>query len=372
MATLTQNFEEAIGILMPDYMRRTVETSGDPLLKAFPIGYVDSDQVLYDQWENNYGLTPLRGLGSAPDVVRFNGWKRYTVQPGYWGQTTVLEEEEITKGVQPGTLADPMVPADRLSLLAIDSAVMFLNRVRQLVSSQLATGVIDVQDAKGRRFQYQIEGYSNQLKTPGTAWFTNASTATPIQDALAWKAQLQKGTDSRFGYGSKWLMNSNTLAEFFAIAQIISTYKLDYGGSVLGLAKYNEQVAGDSDKKGFVLPQIEVYDEGYYPTPEDAIAKTNWTYFIPNRTILWVGTRPAGQQLGQFQLTRHAGLVGQEGTGRYPSVAVDQENTTGIENGLYVRAHYQNKQPHQYEFELGANGLPVVFYPSAFASISYT
>ena len=372
MASLTQNFEHALGILMPDYMRRAITTSGDPLLKAFPIGYVDSDQVVYDQWENNYGLTPLRGLGSVPDVVKFNGWKRYTVQPAYWGQTTFLTEEEITKGVQPGTLADPMKPADRLTLIAVDSSVMLLNRIRQLVSGQLATGVIDIQDAQGRRFQYQIEGYSNQLKVPSTAWFTNATTATPIQDTLAWKAQLQKGTDSRFGFGSKWLMNSNTLAEFFGISQIISTYKLDYGASILGLAKYNEQVAGDSDKKGFVLPQIEIYDEGYYPTAADAIAKTNWTYFVPNRTILWIGTRPDGQQLGQFQLTRHAGLVDTEGTGRYPSVPVTDEDTTGIGQGLYVRAHYHNKQPHQFEFELGANGLPVVFYPSSFAAISYT
>lgn len=369
---LTQNFEHAIAVLMPDYMRQAIKAKGDPLLAVAPFGYVDASKVVYDQWETNFGLTPLRGLGGVPDVVSFNGWKRYTAEPGYFGQTTLLEEGEITQGVQPGTLADPIKVGDRLSMIALDSSAMVLNRVRKLVADQLATGKIDITDASGRRLQYQMEGYSSQIKVPGTAWYSNASTATPIQDTLGWKAQLQKGTDSRFGFKSKWLMNSNTLAEFFSIAQIISTYKLDYGGSVLGLAKYNEQVAGDSDKKGFVLPQIEVYDEGYYPTAADAIAKTNWQYFIPNRTILWPGTRPDGQLAGQFQLTRHAGLVEQDGAQSYPSVSVKDEDATDLGKGLYVRCHYHNRQPHRYEFEVGYNGLFVPYYPSAFAAITYT
>jgi len=374
MATLTQNFEQVIGMLMPDLMRIAADVDGDPILKAFPFGYVDSDKVLYDQWENNYGLTPLRGLGGKPDVITFNGWKRYTADPAYFGQTTLLEEGEITKGVQPGSIGDRINVGDRLGVFMQDTSTMILNRCRKSAADLMATGKIDITDTDGRRFQYQLENYSNQLKTPagGAQWFTNATTATPIQDTLNWKAQLQKGTDSRFGFGSKWLMNSNTLAEFFGIAQIIATYRLDYGASVLGLAKYNEQVAGDTAKQGFSLPQIEVYDMGYYPTPTDAINKTNWSYFIPNRTILWIGTRPQGQRIAQWQLTRHAGLAEEGGAKSYPDVTVSGEDKADIGKGLYVRCHYQNRQPHQYELEAGLNGLPVAFYPSAFAAVSYT
>ncbi|AMV24582.1 hypothetical protein VT84_09315 [Gemmata sp. SH-PL17] len=370
MATLTQNFQEAIGILMADYARRAAKSRGDAILSAFPFSYVDSAKVYWDQWETNFGLTPLRGMGAKPDVVQFNGWKRYFADPAYFGQTTLLEEGEITAGVEPGTLGDPINVANRLGIYMTDTATMILNRARKSAADLWATGKIDITDTRGRRFQYQVDNYAGQIKVPGTAWKSSNTTATPIQDALGWKAALQKGTDSRFGRGSKWLMNSNTLTDFFSITQIISTYKLDYGGSILGLAKYNAEIAGQSGDDGFVLPQIEIYDEGYYPTAADAIAKTNWTYFVPNQTILWQGTRPEGQQRAQWQLTRHAGLV-EQGKGGFDEVSIGGDDAD-IGKGLYVRCHYNNKQPHGYELESGWNGLPVMFFPSAFAVITYT
>lgn len=368
MTALTQNFELAVSVLMPDYMRGALEVAGDPLLKAFPFGYVDSDKVLYDQWETNFGLIPLRGLGAKPDVITLNGWKRYIADPAYFGQTTFLEEGEITKGVEPGTVGSAVKIGDRLGLYMIDTTTMILNRARKSIADLLATGKIDILDSAGRRFQYQLENYSAQIKVPAVAWFTNAGTASPIQDMLGFQAQLQKGTDSRFGSDSVLLANSNTIAEFFGIGQIINTYRSDYGATVNGLEVFNKQLAS---KQGFTLPQIERYDQGYYPTAADAIAKTNWQYFIPNRTLLWVGTRPGGQQMAQWQLTRHAGLV-EQGTSQYPEVSGVTSDKPDIGKGLYVRCHYHNRMPHQYELEAGVNGLPVAFFPSAFGAITYT
>ena len=378
MAALLQNFtqyaEGYLNVLMPDYMRRAAKIAGDPLLEHFAPGYVDSDEVLWDQWENIGGLIPLRGLGGKPDVVPMNGWKRYTAQPGYFGQTTLLEEGEITKGVQPGTIGDPMKVADRLSLFMMAFAKQTLDRWRKLIADMLCTGKIDLQDATGRRLQYQIDGYANQIKVPATAWLTSATTATPVQDLLNLQQQLQFGTDSRFGADSVLLANSKTIAQFFSIAQIIGTYKTDYGATVNGLEAFNKTIAGEAAKQGFTLPKIVRYDEGYYATQAAAKAqdKTQFNYFIPNQTFLWLGTRPAGDKPAQFQLTRHAGLATTSDARDYPEVDVDEQDAAEIGKGLYVRCHYQNRMPHQYELEAGFNGMPVVFFPSAFAALTYT
>lgn len=370
MTALAANFQAAVKTLMPDYMRRAIDAKKNPILRVFAPGFNDAAKVFWDQWETNFGLTPLRGLGGKPDVVQFTGWKRYFADPAYFGQTSLLEEGEVTAGVEPGTLGEPMDVGNRLGLYMIDTGTMVVNRMIKSAADLWAAGKIDITDTNGRRFQYQVDGYSNQIKVPGTNWVSSAASATPIQDALTWKAALQKGTDSRFGNGSKWIMNSNSLAYFFSIAQIISTYKLDYGGSVLGLKKYNEQIAGTGAEDGFVLPQIEICDDGYYPTAADALAKTNWTYFVPDRTILWEGTRPEGQQKAQWQLTRHAGLAEHGGKGGFDEVPVPAE-AVDLSKGLYVRCHYQNKMPHGYELEAGFNGLPVMFFGSAFAVVSF-
>lgn len=370
MSALTSNFQQAVSVLMPDYMRGAIDTANDPILKAFPFGYVDSAKVLYDQWETNFGLINLRGLGAKPDVRAFNGWKRYIADPAYFGDTTLLEEGEITQGVQPGTLGDALNIGDRLGLFMTDMSALILNRARKSAADLIATGRMDIQDSAGRRFQYALENYSSQIKLPATGWYTSAATATPIQDMLGFQADLQKGTDSEFGADSFLLATSQTIKEFFSITQIIGTYKTDYGATVNGLDKYNKEIAGTTNQ-GFTLPKIVRYDKGYYPTAADAIAKTNWSYFVPTRTFLWFGSRPAGQQVAQWQLTRHAGLV-EDNAGSYPEVSGVGGDKAEIGKGLYVRCHYQNKQPHHYELEAGVNGLPVVLFPSAFASIVYT
>lgn len=364
MPALTQNFEQLVGILMPDFMSGA-GVADDALLKQFPFRFVDSDKVLYDQYENAFGLIPLRGLGSKPDVFTFNGWKRYVSDPAYFGVTSLVEEGEITKGVQPGTVGDRIDINDRLALIARNTAQLIRDRARQFAADLVRTGKIDLTDTAGRRFQYALENYAGQIKVPGVTW-SNVS-ATPIVDMLNFKAQLQKGTDSRFGKGSRLLANSNTIAEFFNITEIKSTYRTDYGATVNGLAKVNADL-----QQGFDLPTIEVYDDGYYPTAADAINKTNWAYFIPNRCFLWFGERPAGQPISQWQLTRHAGIAETSGAGAYPELPTPAGGNPDFGKGVYVRAHYQNRMPHQYEIEAGINGLPVVFYPSAVAAITYS
>jgi hypothetical protein len=369
MPALTQNFETTTAALLPDLIwEEILEESGaaDPILAALPPSYSDFDQVKYDQYEDPYGLLPLRGLDAEPEVLQMPGYRTYQFAPGYFGATTQLRETEITSERQAGTVSDPIDVGDRLGTMMLYFSTMVVSRFRKTAADLLLTGKISITGQLGQKFQFKMDNY-NTL-SPSVGWAANPTTATPINDMLGWKATLQKGSSSKFDQSAVQLMNSFSLNDLFATTQIQSVYKSEFGATPIGLDGVNKILIG------YDLPPIQVYDKGYFPTLADAKNRTfaNWQYVIPNKSIAWIGKRPKGQQIGQFQLTRHAGLVEAAGANRYPSLNVENESAAEIAKGLYVRAHYQNRMPHRYDIELGFNGCPVLWYGSATAGISYT
>jgi hypothetical protein len=373
MSALTQNLEMVTGALMPDLIWDEVTDEGnDPLLSALPFGYVDADKIKYDQFEDPYGLIPMRGIDHAPEVVQMPGYRTYQIDPGYFGLATQLRESEVTSERQPGTLADPLDVSDRLGKLMMDGAAMVTSRFRKSIGDLLSTGTLTITGTAGQVFQYAADGY--RTLSPGTGWQAAPTTATPITDLLGWQATLQKGSSSRFGADSVLLCNSNVIVDLFKTTQVQSTYKATYGSSIIGLDGKGDLKGLNEILQGFDLPKIVRYDKGYFPTLADAKARTtaNWVYAVANKSLVWIGTRPKGQQLGQFQLTRHAGLVETAGANRYPTLNVENESVAEIAKGIYVRAHYHNRMPHHYDLEIGFNGCPVLWYGSAAAGISYT
>lgn len=373
MSVLANNLEMMTGALLPDLIWNDVVKSGnDPLLDALPFGYVDADKIKYDMYEDPYGLVPLRGLDHAPDYVQMPGFRSYQIDPGYFGLATQLRESEITSERQPGTLADPLDVSDRLSKLMLDSASMLVSRFRKCVGDLLATGTLTVTGTAGQVFQYQAANY--RTLSPGTGWQAAPTTATPLTDLMGWQATLQKGSSSEFGPDSVLLCNSNTIVDIFKTTQVQSTYRGPYGSSIIGVDDTADLTGLNKILQGFGLPAIVRYDKGYFPTLDDAKAQNfaNWNYIIPNKTLIWIGKRPGSQQIGQFQLTRHAGLVGVNGADRYPSIDVRDENAAEVAKGMYVRAHYHNRMPHHCDLEAGWNGCPVLWYSTAAAGISYS
>jgi hypothetical protein len=370
MAALTQNLEVLTTALMPALLHSEVVDGDDPLMAAFAPGYVDADKVQYDQYESPYGLIPLRGLNGAPPVLQMPGFRRYQFDPGYFGAETQITESDITSTIQPGTLAEPLDTADRLGKLMKDLAVMVVNRFRVTVADMLADGAVRITDSQGGEFEFQVPGY--RTLTPGTGWGANPSTATPIKDLLTWKAQLQRGTSTKFGKDSVLLMNTPTLAEFFTTTQVQSTYRGKYGASFIGLDGTADLSGVNAILQGFDLPSIVPYDHGYYPTLADAKARTytNFTYAVPTRTVLWLGVRPQQPKLGTFQLTRHAGIVNQKDGNKYPEVGVENAGMAEYAKGLFVRADYRPKMPNGYDLQVGFNGCPVLWYDDSAAGIT--
>lgn len=366
---LTQNLEVVTNALLPALVWQDVLSSDDPLLKAIPPSYVDADKVQYDQYEDSWGVLPLRGLNGSPQVLQMPGFRRYQFDPGYFGGATQLLESEITSSVQPGTLADTLDVSDRLGKLYLDMATLVVSQFRNLIGTVLTTGTISLTDALGNAFSYQIPSF--RTYTPGTGWSASPTTATPISNLITQKPVLEKGTSTKFGKDSMLLMNSNTLAYFFNTTQVQSTYRAEYGSSFIGLDSAGDLPGCNKLLQGFDLPQIVVYDYGYFPTLAAAQARTyaSWTYIIPTGNAIWLGARK-GQQVGQMQLTRHAGLVETAGAKKYPQVNAENESEAEIAKGLYVRTHYHNRMPHRFDLEVGFNGSPVLWYDDAACGVT--
>ena len=375
MATndLSQNLAVNTEFLLPNLLWEDVINPQDALLKAFKVKYADADKVQYDQWDSPYGITQYRGLGADPPRVKFGSFQKFEIDPGYWGEFTLLQEEEITRGRKPGTLADPMVVSQISNFFCLNFATRIISLIRKAIADVIRTGIFMQTGKLGQQFAYQLLNYNNMV-SPAIPWKSQASQANPIIDQIGWKAQFQKGSSNYFGKGSVLLANSFTIQDLFRTAGYQSTYRGPYGSSVLGIDGSPADVTGMNEiQQYFDLPNICPYDFGYFNTLADAQANNQaaFNYIIPNQTLIWIGQRP-NSIVGEFQLTRHAGLIEKGDAAKYPNADDQLEGIEAVKEGLYVRAHYQNHMPHQYKIEAGFNGSPIVGYPGAVAAITYT
>jgi hypothetical protein len=364
--TLAQNYD--IDIILPDLMYDEMDLGGgkDPLLELLPLEYEDADMIKWNQWENGYGPLGLRGLGGTPDVTQVPGYREYLVSPGYYGERAVLDEVEMTKNRQPGTPNLPADPKERLGIMTQYQAAKSVSRFRQTIADFLLTGTFANKDGAGRMVHTDtIENY--QTFSPAVGWAADPVNATPISDLLDWQNALQKGTSSRFGPDSTLLCQDAVVNDLFKTAQIQSAYKNKFGASFIGLEGVNELFVG------FGLPKIQRYNEGYFLTLEDAVNRTKANFYrvLPEKKLVWVGTRPKGQKLGRFALTRNVPLNLLKGDAGAPLKSRRVEEYQWAE-GLGVSLFLHDRLPFRYELDVWFNGGPVVHFGSAAAGIGYT
>lgn len=370
---LTQNYQ--VDKVLPELMwDEMTDTGSDPLLEALPIVHEKEDMLVWDQYENGYGLLSLRGLGGQPDVTTAPGIRRYAVSPGYYGERAVLEETEMTKSREPGTPNLPADPGERIAVMTQYQAEKSVNRIRKITADFLRTGKFTNTNANGRIVHTdQIENYQTVAiattsltktgLTTGPAW-TDAANAKPITDLQAIKLELEFGTSSEFGPNSVIVCNPDVIYYMFTTAQVQTIYKDKYGATM------NTPEQLDQLLQGFGLPKLVPYKKGYYPTLADAVARTNFTRILPSKSMVWLGTRPKGQKLGKFVLTRNLGVDPPAGVKGSPYQVSTNAKYQWAE-GIYVLLEYYPKMPFRYELDVALSGGPVVHYGSASAGLSF-
>lgn len=350
----------AIKEIAADYMTMFSDQS-DPMFSVLPIEAIDSAQVLWEIFDNTYGVMSLRGLDGSPNVIQPQGYQRYSMPAGYYGERCLINENEMTVGRAPGTPNEVYPVKDMISQRLKLLVQRACDSVRLTIATIGTTGRFSNRNATGAVVHTGAVTNFN-LFAPSVPW-TTAATATPIQDIIGWNTTLSLGTSSKWGSASKMYMSSPTLNAFMATAQILGTYKSSYGASPLGIKGVNDILGG------YNLPQIEVYDEGYYPTLIDAANRTNFIRFLPAGKIFWAGTRPGGQKIGKFVMTRNAVNMKVESNNPDLSGAFGTGRSVPIGANMYTLLDYR-QMPPLYTLDAGFNGGPKIEYPSAIAGVA--
>lgn len=374
--SIMQNYAVATEALLPNLLWSELGSGNDPLLKLLPLGYEDADVIRYDQWQDPYGKTALRGLDGPPMLVTMPGVRVYQVSPGYYGNKTEIRESQIVKMRQPGTPNDPVNLDELMSYYMQYFTTQAANQIRGTLATLLVTGTFtntvtnatdNVSDGS-EIHTYTVEGYrtlspANDGNT-GPSWNLDPANATPVNDLLYWQNYLQLGTSTSFGNDSSVLTQQSVIVDLLKTTQIQQTYKDNYGASVAGPEGLNKLV------QGFGLPPITIYNEGYNPTLADVQAQdlSAFQRFIQPGQLIWAGKRKEGQQIGALKFTRNASKV-TSGMPGYPTVSVNADLPWS--QGINVSVFLKNQMPVTFDYEMGFNMCPVFWYWASAAGISY-
>lgn len=304
------------------------------IFDIMPIRTANVALLMWEQKDNYTGLQQHRGMNGKPSSIKKPGAKRYTMSPGYYGEFADIDEEELTLRRSWGSFNDP-ISIDDLVMEAQDLLLQRrLDRIEKIGWDLLQTGTFSVADRQGRTIhtdQFPLQTYSAVVP------WTTVATSEPLKDFRNVQL-LSRGKSTSFAATAKAYMNRTTLNTMLS-----NTNANDLAGrrtsgllSVLTHKEINSILAGED------LPQIEVYDEGYL---DDA---GNFQLWIANNKVIVVGSRPSGQSIAEYRMTRNA-------------------NNTGMAPGPYsfVVDNQGKEVPRNIRVHDGHNGGPVIFFPGS-------
>ncbi len=310
-----------------------------PIFDIMPLRNVDSSVLMWEQLDNYTGLQQIRGINGEAPRVKAIGLKRYLMQPGVYGEFTLIDERELLERRTPGTFGTPINIEDLVMQKQDQLLGRRLDRIELIGWTLVGSGTFSVNDPSG--LLSHTDTFPIQTYTAATTWATSAS-ATPLLDFRSVQLK-QRGYSVTFGADSKAYMNLITFNNL-----ISNTNNADlYGRRTTGLATVNSPQALNQLLSGDNLPTIVIYDEGYL---DDTGA---FQAFIPNGTVILVGKRPAGQVVAEYLMTRNA-------------------SNPNMAPGPYQRVFDRGVDtiPRKIEIHDGHSGGPVIYYPSAIVKLA--
>lgn len=318
-----------------------------PIFQEFPIVTADAGLVMWEQADNMTGLQQARGLNGEPPKVQKTGMSRFQMQPGVYGEFIPIDEVELTLRRQYGTFASPIDITDLV--LEVQDLLLQrrLDRIESLLWTMAITGTISVPGPNGA--VVEVDSFALQTFAAGTPW-TTIATATPLANLRAMQL-LARGHSVNFGAAAKIYMNritSNSLLNN-QNANDVAGRRTGGFGTFNSIQELNTLFTMDD------LPNVVVYDEGYLLDGSVISAPPYGTFtpFIPNGTAVLIGKRPAGQNAGQYKMTRNA-------------------NNPGLAPGPYMKVidNGDRAVPRNISVHDGHNGGAAFIYPTAIVSVS--
>lgn len=332
MANLVYPTSAELMAIQQDLMPRL--QTDRPIFDLMPVRNVDEYVLIWEQYDNFSGLQAIRGLNGEPGLVKKVGVNRFEVRPGVYGERIRIDELELTRRRQIGTFGTPVDISDLVLEAQNQLLVRRLDRIEQIGWDLLTTGTYSVPAPDG--VTLKTDSFTLQTFSAAVTWATEA-TATPLADFRSVKV-LHRGHSVSFGTQAQAFMNQSTFNNLISNTNAADLYgRRQQGlGLINNLGDLNRLFAGDD------LPQLAIYDEGYFDDSGD------FQLFIPNDKVVVVGKRPAGQRVSEYRMTRNA-------------------NNVDLAPGPYMRVidEGEYKIPRVIEVHDGHNGGPVVFYGSA-------
>lgn len=280
--------------------------AGRPIFDFLPTRDYDNHYVVWEQKDNYVGLMQVRGLNGEPPKVSPTGLKQYVMEPGVYGEYSPINELEITSRRRAGSFGEPIDVAD----LVADRQTMLMGRLYDRLEwigwTLLTTGTYTVTGPTGTTVH--TDSYTVQTFTASPGWATFA-TATPLADFSAVQL-LSRGSNVDFGAKATAYMNRatfNNLRSNSNSADLFGRRTMGLG-TVNNLADINKLFLGDD------LPQIEIYDRGYYASAG------SFSTFLPANKVVVVGKRLNGEPVGEFLMTRNANTEPAGSPGLYSKV----------------------------------------------------
>lgn len=316
-------------------------TRNRPTFSIFPL--VDSNvwTLEWEQRDNWRGFQQMRGLNGEPSYVKMVGAKRFSAEPGVFGEYMTLDEKHLTMRAREANSGEPVNVDDLVTerqdyLNAREIDLIEYIHWKALLDGQF-TFVGPTGAVYGDEFPIQTAAFSD--------WSTH-STATPIRDFLG-LSQTVIGKSVSFGSSAQAFMNSTTANNL-----LLNTNPADLGGQLAvmvgGVKPFKTIGEINTLLAGHNLPQIVVYDEGYF----DEVTG-DFVRWIPTDVISIVGARTNGDPLGEYRMVRNANNEN-SAPGRYEKV-IDRKDT---------------RVPPIIEVHRGHNGGLVMFYGSAIIKAS--
>jgi len=315
----------------------------DVLLSLFPDRYTGNNEVIWEQEDNKYGAMQVRGLNGKPGLVTKGGVNQFKMRPGYYGDYYKFDEQELTECRKVGTFGDTVDLSEQVVKKQQLLMERRLDRKRQTISDLMRLGVFSNVTSSGNAVH--SDSFSLTTLVPGTAW-SNTATATPLKDLRTWKAQYSRNTSSNFGKTSQLIANTVSINNILnnTNANDLGGKRVELGMTLNTVEDINKLLAAND------LPQLVEYNKSIQRSPDD---RTLFDMIVPDSDFIWVGSRPNGQRVGEFQGTYNVNSAQGEKDGIYSKVIDRGENTV----------------PRSIEVHHGYNGGLAVYYPTAIVAI---
>lgn len=313
--------------------------------KLMPFRSVNAGIVQWTQKDNYSGLQQLRGLDGSPASVKRIGQNTYSYMPGIYGEFQTIGESELT--LRAGSITTD-APIDITDLVVEGENFLLgreLDRQESIIWTLLTTGTFTITGPNGQASF--TDTFALQTANRAVAW-TTLATATPLVDIRAVQ-QLGLGKGVAFNGSSKMYMNRLTANALIGNtnAADLGGIKSEYGATITAsLEKINAILLGQD------LPQIEVYDEGYYNEANTFVK------YIPDNKVVCVGARATAERIGEYVLTRNA-----NNPNMAPGPYVFIVDRTKPVNG-------QKQVPPTVEVHRGHNGGPIIYFPGSIVILS--